>query len=138
MDPRYLIAAGAAIVGLMGLVHLVLTYRGPKLLPRDRSVVAAMDSTAPVISPRTTLWRMWIGFNVTHSMSLILFGLIYGYLALARPDVLFASDFLQAVGAATLLALVVLARRYWFETPLAGATAALLLYLAGLLLAAKA
>lgn len=136
MDPRYLVAASASILSLLGLAHLVLTFRGPKLLPRDRSVIEAMASTAPVITSQTTYWKMWIGFNVTHSMCAMLFGLVWGYLALARPDVLFASPFLQGVGAATLLAFVVLAKRYWFSTPLAGATAAFVLYLAGLALGA--
>jgi len=134
MDPRYLIAASASILGLLGCAHLVLTYRGPKLLPRDPAVREAMARTAPVITSRTTYWKMWIGFNVTHSMSAILFGLVFGYLALARPDVLLASPFLQGVGAATLVAFVVLAKRYWFATPLAGATVALALYLTGLAL----
>ena len=33
-----LIVASAAIVFLLGGLHLLYTFRGPKLLPRDRSV----------------------------------------------------------------------------------------------------
>jgi len=135
MDGTLLIAASAAIVLLLGLGHLVLTYRGPKLQPRDRSVREAMESTAPVITSRTTIWKMWIGFNVTHSMCAILFGLVWGWLALPRPDVLLASPFLEALGAAVLVGFVVLAGRYWFLTPFAGAIVALALYLTGLALA---
>ena len=32
----------------------------------------------------TTMWRCWVGFNASHSMGLILFGLAFGYLALAH------------------------------------------------------
>lgn len=67
MTPNVLMAASAAIVGLLGLVHLVLTYRGPKLLPRDPAVREAMEGTHPVISRETTYWKAWVGFNARRS-----------------------------------------------------------------------
>ena len=123
-----LMAASAGLVGLLGLAHLVLTYVGPKLLPRDRALKQAMSASAPVITKQTNIWRMWIGFNVSHSMGLLLFGLVYGYLALVHGDLLFESLFLLGVGLAMLLGFVVLAKRYWFVSPLLGASTALLLY----------
>jgi len=124
VSPALLVAASAAIVGALGAAHLVLTYFGPKLLPRDRSLVEAMRAVSPVITRRTTIWRAWIGFNVSHSLGAILFGLVYGYLALAHPGFLFASRFLLGVGLALLATYVVLAWRYWFATPLAGTSLA--------------
>ena len=50
-----------------------------------------------MITPQTTLWRAWIGFNASHSLAAILFGL---------------------------------AKLYWFVTPLAGTSAALVCFLA--------
>lgn len=134
MDPNYWIAASAGIVGALGTAHLVLTYRGPKLLPRDRSVREAMAATSMVITSQTTYWRAWIGFNASHSLGLMLFGLVYGYLALAHPALLAGSVFLQALGFVVLLAYIVLAKLYWFVTPLAGMSLSLVLYVAGILL----
>lgn len=135
MTPRLLVAGSAAIIGLLGAGHLLLTLRGPKLLPRDRSLVEEMARVSPVITGRTTIWKMWMGFNVSHSMGALLFGLTYGYLALVRADVLFQSPFLQVVGLAMLGGFVILARAYWFVTPLAGSAVSLTLYVLGLVMA---
>lgn len=132
MKPSLLVAIGALIPAFLGMAHLVLTYSGPKLLPRDRSLRAAMENTSPVISRQTTYWRAWIGFNASHSIGLMLFGLIYGYLALVHPDWLFASTFLQLVGVAALAAYVVLGKLYFFITPLVGITVSLLCFVAGI------
>jgi hypothetical protein len=132
MTADFAVLLSAIIVGLLGTGHLVLTYVGPKLLPRDRALQPAMDAVAPVITAQTTIWRCWIGFNASHSLGAILFGLVFGYLALEPSRLFYSSGYLQAVGAVVLLSYVVLARRYWFLTPLAGLSLALLLYVGGL------
>ena len=86
-----LIATSAGIVLLFGSIHLFYTLHGNKLHPRDAAVMAAMQQTHPVITRQTTIWRANYGFNVTHSMGLMLFGLIYGYLALAQSALLWQS-----------------------------------------------
>jgi len=118
----------AGIIGLLGLVHLVLTFWGPKHLPRDRSLIDAMANTAPEITSQTTIWRMWMGFNASHSMGLMLFGLSYSYLALAHSELLFQSIYLQVLGLAMLAGYVVLARRFYFSAPLVGASVSLVLF----------
>jgi hypothetical protein len=40
-----------------------------------------MSQIAPVITKEATMWRCWVGFNASHSMGLILFGLVFGFLA---------------------------------------------------------
>jgi hypothetical protein len=50
-------------------------------------------------------------------MGLLLFGLTFGYLAIAQPSLLFHSWFLLAVGLVALTGYVVLARLYWFRAP---------------------
>jgi len=39
-----------------------------------------------------------VGFNASHSMGFILFGLVFGFLALAHGQLLFQSPFLLIVG----------------------------------------
>ena len=130
-----LVGTSALIPLVLGSLHLTYTYWGPKLLPRDAGVIDAMKATTLVITRETSVWKAWIGFNTTHSMSLILFGLVYGYFALARPEVLFGSPFLQVVGLVTLAAFLVLSRAYFFSIPLAGMAIATALYLGGVALA---
>jgi hypothetical protein len=54
----------------------------------------------PPITKETTMWRCWVGFNASHSIGLILFGLVFGFLALAHGQLLFQSPFLLVVGLA--------------------------------------
>jgi hypothetical protein len=69
-----------------------------------------MMIVSPVISRETTMWRVWVGFNATHSFGLILFGALYGYLAIRHSVFLFHSWFLLALGFALLLGYAVIAR----------------------------
>jgi hypothetical protein len=124
--------ASAAVIFSLGLLHLIYTFWGPKLRPRDTELQAAMNKVSPVISKETTMWRCWIGVNATHSMSLILFGVIYGFLALEHPELLFHSTFLLAVGFATLCGFFVLAKLYFFSIPFAGITISLICFIASI------
>jgi hypothetical protein len=135
MAPKILMGASAGIVLHLGLVHLVYTFTGSKLLPRDPAVQAAMAQVHMGITRETTVWRAWVGFNASHSMALILFGLVFGYLALAHTRFLFDSVFLLVVGFAMLAGMLVLARLYWFSAPVLGAGIALACYLAAIVAA---
>ncbi len=94
-----------------------------------------MANTAPEITSQTTIWKMWMGFNASHSMGLMLFGLNYSYLALAHSQFLFHSIFLQALGLAMLAGYVVLARLFYFIVPLVAASISLLLFMVSIAVA---
>jgi len=127
-----LVAVSAAITLLLGVVHLLYTFYGQKLSPRDPALLARMQEISPVITRQTTMWRAWIGFNASHSYGLILFGAIYGYLALMHGGFLFQSVFLLAVGVIGLLAYLILCHKYFFRIPLLGVLLATALYIAGI------
>ena len=93
-----------------------------------------MSQIAPVITKETTMWRCWVGFNASHSMGLILFGLLFGFLALAHRQLLFQSPFLLVVGLAMLGGLVVLCKIYFFSVPLIGISISLACYVASIAL----
>lgn len=135
MAARILMVVSASIVFTLGAIHIVYTFWGPKLTPRDPALEISMSQTSPVISKETTMWRCWVGFNASHSLGLILFGLIFGYLAWAHAPLLFHSPFLLVVGLAMLGGLVVLARVYWFSAPFMGVCIALVCYVASIALA---
>jgi hypothetical protein len=132
MLPSYFIAASAAILLLLGTVHLIYTFSGSKLHPRDAALKARMQEVPPVISRETTMWRTWIGFNASHSFGALLFGAIYAYLPLAHSDFFFKSGFLVMLGLVTLAGYMVVARLYWFSVPFRGVVAATVLYVLGL------
>lgn len=123
-----LVAATAAIMLLLGLIHLVYTFSGPNLLPRDGELHTRMQEVSPVITRQTTMWKAWIGFNASHSFGLLLFGAVYGYLSLARGEFLFHSVFLLGLGLILLFGYLFLARKYFFRLPLRCIVFATLLY----------
>jgi hypothetical protein len=125
----------AAVIGLLGAIHLLYTFRGDKLHPRDPALRARMEAVSPVLTRETTMWKTWIGFNASHSCSALLFALVYGYLALAQPRVLFGSAFLQLLGLAFLGFFAYLGRVYWFRIPFRGIVVSGALFLAAIVVA---
>ena len=134
MAAKILMVLSASIVFTLGVIHLGYTFWGPKLTPRDPALQISMSQVSPVITRETTMWKCWMGFNASHSMGLILFGLVFGYLALAHSRVLFQSPFLLVVGLSMLGGLVVLSKVYFFSAPLAGVSIALACYVASVAL----
>ena len=127
-----LVAASAAIILLLGLVHLLYTFRGSKLHPRDSNLEASMREVSPVLTRETTMWKAWVGFNASHSFGAILFGLVYGYLAVAHSPLLLQSPFLLLLGLCLLAGYVFLGKVYWFSIPFRGIVLSSALYIAAL------
>ena len=128
LSPGQWMAASAAVVGALGALHLLYTFSGKKLRPRDTHLERQMELVSPEISRNTTMWLAWVGFNASHSFGALFFALVYGYLGLLHPRFLFDSGYLVAVGFALLVGYVLLAKEYWFRIPLAGLAVALALY----------
>jgi hypothetical protein len=130
--PPYLIAAGATIMLLLGLAHLLYTFYGSKLLPRDRELITRMQETNLTLTRETTVWKAWIGFNASHSFGAILFGAVYGYLSVVHSAFLFQSTYLLSLGLLLLCGYVFLAKRYWFSIPFRGILLSTVLYMLAL------
>ena len=121
MLAQSLIVAGAMLFALLGVVHLIYTFFSNKFDARDASTTVAMKGTSPVLTRRTSMWKAWIGFNASHSLGILLFAAVYLVLAIGHMPLLRQSSalvWLPVVGSTTY---VVLARQYWFRTPLIGA-----------------
>jgi hypothetical protein len=128
-----LMTLSAGIVLALGTAHLIYTFFGPKLTPRDPALTQRMKEVSPVISGDTTMWKAWVSFNATHSMGAMLFGLVYGGFALLDPGYLFGARWLLALGATMLAGFVLLGARYWFSVPFRGSALAFALYVASVL-----
>ena len=137
MMPRILVAASAAIALLLGFLHLAYTFFTRKFSPRDGELESYMRRVSPRISSQMTMWRAWISFNASHSLGLILFGAIYAYLSLFAWTLLVHSAFLIGLGIAFFVSYLLLAKLYWFRSPLIGVALAASLYVLGILIAIR-
>jgi len=124
----------ASIILYLGVIHFVYTFWGPNLTPRDPALQISMSQISPVITKETSMWRCWVGFNASHSMGLMLFGLVFGFLALAHDKLLFQSPFLLAVGLTMLGGFVALSKLYFFRAPLTSISISLACYVASIAL----
>lgn len=129
-----LMTLSAGILFALGLLHLVYTFWDPKLTPRDPALRVRMSQVSPVISKETTMWRAWVGFNASHGMGAILFGLVYGFLAIVHSQLLFRSPFLLAVGLAMVGGFFALSKVYWFSIPFTGIGISLVCYVASIVM----
>lgn len=135
MLASWLVVASAVVCAYVGVAHLLYTLFGSKLNPRDAQLMAEMKQGSLVVSAQTNVWRAWVGFNASHSLGFVLFGAVFGHLALSYPALLFGSVYLAAAGGAFLAALVVVARRCFFRAPFVVVILALALYLGGIVAA---
>ena len=130
-----LVTASAGIILFLGVVHLVYTFVGSKLHPRDAALAERMKVVSPVITSQTSMWHAWVGFNASHSIGAILFGTVFAYLAASHSVMLFQSGFLLSIGLITLLSYLFLGARYWFSIPFRGVAISTTLYVSALAVA---
>ncbi len=133
-----LFMASATIIGVLGSIHMLYTFCGNKLHPRDAATLLAMQHSHPMLTRETTVWKATLGFHASHSLGAMLFALVFGYLAGWQWPLLQVSWFLQGLGMVTLLVYWALAQRYWFSIPRRGMVLSSALFAAGLLATALA
>ncbi len=119
-----LVAAGSAIFLLLGVGHAVFTFQskpdGGPMMPTDPETLAAMSRSGGLgLAPHldTTLFRAWVGFNLSHSLGVIAIALIlmanaFDDLGAAVGKVWFL---VLAFGAPALY--FFLAINFWFDKP---------------------
>lgn len=124
MTAQILMIAGALPFLLLGILHALYTaldMRDPRrLVPRDTEVADAMARTTIRVAPVRTMWRAWVGFNLSHSLGAAVFGLIYLLLAVLDFEVLASLPILVYLAVLVGAAYVVLSLKYWFIVPTVG------------------
>jgi hypothetical protein len=130
---RYLYLAGALPFLVLGIAHAIATPRAPAdfkgLSPSDPQLAEAMTRSGLRLTRRTDMWRAWVGFNLSHSLGVVVFA---AYVFMTGRNVsVFAAEAHIAIPFAVIVAAgyLWLARRYWFRTPLIGCLLAVILYL---------
>ena len=122
-----LVLLGSGIIVLLGIAHGIYTFRsapdGGPMMPINPEVREAMSVVGGIgLAPelKTTLWKAWIGFNLSHSLGLVVVGLLIGLPvldALASP----VDNLAWLVCALVLPPLYLwLSIRHWFAKPTMG------------------
>jgi len=116
-----LFLSGSAIFVVLGLVHGLLALRdlaSPRwFTPTDPAVRDAMAKAPLALAPQTTVWQAWLGFNLSHSLGLVVFGAVFGAVALRDFAWLHANPILRVTPVAVSLIYAILAVRFWFWVP---------------------
>jgi len=131
---QILFVIAAAIFCFLGVTHVVLTIRDmydPRsLTPTDDTVRQAMMGARLRLAPVTTIWRAWVGFNLSHGLGLLVYAGIFGGLALSDFRLVAGSIVLQVTAIVVAATYALLATIFWFPVPAALAASGALLYLA--------
>lgn len=121
---RYLFLAGALPFVLLGIAHALATPLTPDeskgLSPRDPEYRQGMAGQTVLLTRRTNLWLAWVGFNLSHSLGAVAFGLAVGLVG--RTPETFAANGPAFLPFAIVVsgAYLAIGLRCWFRTPIAG------------------
>ena len=117
---NFLAVMSGGIYAILGVLHLIYTLhdfggRPRYFRPLDRSLLPAMRNTNTAIAPTgRDYWSGILGFNLSHSIGVLLFALLI--LVTAQYQISWLKPILVLVG----LAFTVIALRCWFNTPMLG------------------
>jgi hypothetical protein len=124
--------AGTALFILLGGAHvlgtLVDTARPTFFTPNDERVLPAMDGTGLRLRAmfpgtkrdRPSMWRAWLGFNLSHGMGALLFGVLLLAIAVHDFDLVRDIGIVRPLSIAASATYLVLALRFWFYAPAVG------------------
>lgn len=120
---------GGGIYVLLGAVHalytLLDTLAPRRIVPSDLALIDAMKANGVRLARGgTDMWNAWVGFNFSHSVGALVFGVVCIYLGVVTEAYVVSAHLMLlplAVGAIYLA----LAVRYWFRVPVIGTAVAL-------------
>lgn len=135
---QILLTISSIIFLVLGTLHGVLALRDvskPRAFtPTDDTVRIAMQGTRLAFNPRANLWQAWLGFNLSHSLGVVLFGGGLLLMALFHFPAFAASNLLQGAAMAVAAAYLVISLRFWFWGPALGSGLSLLCILGSVVL----
>jgi hypothetical protein len=105
------------------------------LSPADVGLAKAMSQTPLLLTRRTDMWLAWVGFNLSHGLGILFFGV--AVLVIGRSAASFAAEggLFGPLAVLVSSAYLVLAIKYWFRTPIVGCAISVMLFAASWLLA---
>ncbi len=123
-----LFVLGGLVFIVMGLVHglvsVIDVFRPTQFAPVDDAVRLAMKSTnVRFLQARANMWQAWLGFNLSPSLGMFIFGAVVVGLGL-NLDLVKASSAALAMPAVIGFTYLILSLRFWFWAPTVAATIA--------------
>lgn len=119
---QLLLIVGASIFVLLGTLHGVFSLQdigtAPRnFTPRDEELRRAMQQATVAFHPKINLWLAWLGFNLSHSLGLIVFGGAALYIAVFYPSLFSELRLLPICFIAIAAIYLVLSLKFWFSRP---------------------
>lgn len=131
---QVLIVIAAIPFLLFGIGHGALTLRDLKspraFTPHDSALREAMQKASLRFHPDLNLWRAWLGFNLTHSLGLIVFGGAFLHMGIFAPGNFASSLLVQAAAVGVAAAYVAVSFKFFFSRPLIGSSIGLACFIA--------
>lgn len=121
---QILLILGCLVFVVLGCVHLAFTLFRDSFEPRDAALLQRMREVSPKLTRHVTMWNAWVGFNISHSLCAIVFGLFYIVLSLENHSYLVGSIALTLILLAVPAIFLAVALKYWFYAPRNGIIAA--------------
>lgn len=111
--PLILAGGGHVLLTLVDTVHA--TY----FTPRDAAVRPAVENTQIRFGGRAapSMWRAWLGFNVSHGLGVFTFGLLLLLIATQNFKLVEQIDAIQPLSIVIPAIYFILALRFWFYGP---------------------
>ena len=121
---RALLIVGSSISVLLGAIHGVLTLTDlghPRsFTPVDATLRLAMQQSSIALHPRINLWQAWLGFNLSHSLGLLMFGGAFLYIGIRHSSLFAQSVPLQGCAILISAAYLVMSLQFWYSRPAIG------------------
>jgi len=119
---------------LFGVGHGAITLRDLRhpraFTPPDAMLRQAMQQSSIRFRPDINLWRAWLGFNLTHSLGLIVFGSAFLHVGVFQTDTFSSSLLVQMFAVVVSAAYLVVSIKYFFIHPVIGSAIGFVCFLA--------
>ena len=111
--------------GIHALATLVDTVRPTFFAPVERSALTALKGTGVRFrglfpggsGAPPSMWRAWLGFNISHGLGAFSFGLLCLIMASHNFELVEQSSAIRALTIAVAVAYLALSLRFWFFVP---------------------
>lgn len=126
---QFLIIFAASIFLALGSLHGIFTLRDLRhpraFIPRDPELRNAMQRSGVAFHPSINLWDAWMGFNLTHSLGIIMFAAAFLYVGIFESPAYARSALLQACAIIVSATYLIVSLRFFFSRPAIGSAVAL-------------
>ncbi len=115
--------AGTIVFIFAGGLHVLLTLadtaRPRYFTPKDRAVKPALEGTRIRLGGNAapSMWRAWLGFNISHGLGVLTFGLLCLLIATHDFKLVERIDAIRPLTIAFSAAYLALSLRFWFYLP---------------------